>query len=264
MVTVNDIFNCLEAFAPTECRMGFDNVGLLVGHRNFSVKRVLTALDITSDVIAEASDIGAQLIVSHHPLFFDIKRVTDDDIIGRKILALAESGAAAICMHTNLDAAKGGVNDALMEALGVQNVSLLADGLGLPETPDNMIARKGTLPEIMTMQEFMADVKFALKSPGLRYHDAGRPVSRVACCGGSGGGELINCVASGCDTLVTSDIKYDVFLSARELGVNIIDAGHFCTENVVIPVLTRLIANAFPDVDVSASECHGPSIMYFV
>ena len=119
MATVKEICDYLNKIAPFYMKMDFDNVGFLAGFRDAEVSRVLTALDITGEVIAEAEELGAELIVSHHPLIFHpVKSVTDGDPLGRKLIRLLRGGMSAICLHTNLDAAEGGVNDALMESLG--------------------------------------------------------------------------------------------------------------------------------------------------
>jgi dinuclear metal center YbgI/SA1388 family protein len=125
MATVNDIHAVIKAFAPLETKLDFDNVGFLVGFKDQVVTRVLVALDVTDDVIAEAIETGCELIVSHHPLFFSLKTVTDEDSIGRKITTMLRDGISALCNHTNLDAAAGGVNDALAEAAGLHDVQLL-------------------------------------------------------------------------------------------------------------------------------------------
>ena len=256
MVTVRDIYERLEAFAPLEMKMDFDNPGFLVGRGGEPVERVLVSLDITDEVISEAAETGAQLIVSHHPLFFSLKSVTDGDGIGRKIISLVSSGIAAICMHTNLDAAKGGVNDALAAALGLRDTEILnVEGVN-SAGEEYSYGRVGHLPEPTDMAGFLGKVKAVLSSNGLRYHDAGRPVYRVASVGGSGGGMLDLAAAKGCDTFVTADIKYDVFLTAKELGINLIDADHFCTENTVVPVIADIIRGSFPAVDVRVSARH--------
>ena len=116
MVTVQDIYSFLNQLAPVRYQMDFDNSGLLVGDRTTEVTKVLLTLDITDAVIEEAAKVGAELIVSHHPLLFHpLKHVWAEDVIGRKVIALAMHGIAAICMHTNLDIADGGVNDALID-----------------------------------------------------------------------------------------------------------------------------------------------------
>ena len=172
-------------------------------------------------MIGEAAELGADLIVSHHPLFFELKNVTDSDTTSARVLHLARAGMSAICMHTNLDIAPGGVNDALCETLGIADAG------------------------------------------GLRYVDAGRPVHHVAVLGGAGGNEMLEALEAGADTYVTADVKHHQFIDARELGLNLIDAGHFSTENVVVPVLASLIAERFPDVDVRVSEAHEQPEKFF-
>ena len=255
MPKVGEIYDLLAQKAPVENKLSFDNVGLLVGRSDSPVHRILTALDITDEVIREAVDIDAQLIVSHHPLFFELKSVTDGTWTGERALTLAENRIAAICMHTNLDAASGGVNDALLSALGCTYVGEL--------DPETMIGRVGAREKPTELADFLTEAKSSLHCSGLRYHDAGRPVQKVAVCGGSGGGELALAFAAGCDTYVTADIKYDPFLEAKHLGMNLIDADHFCTENVVIPVLAAWIADAFPNVDVRISRVHGQTVQFF-
>ena len=255
MTQVNDILHKLASRAPMEQKLGFDNVGLLVGRSDRAVKRVLTALDITDDVIREGAEKDVDLIVSHHPLFFDLKSVTDASWTGERVLSLAEHRIAAICMHTNLDAARGGVNDALLAAVGCSYTEEL--------DPSTMIGRIGVRSTPTELPVFLSEIKSALHCNGLRYHDAGRPVFKVAVCGGSGGGEIALAHAAGCDTYVTADIKYDPFLEAKHLGINLIDADHFCTENVVVPILKRWIEDDFPDVQVLISAVHAQTAQFF-
>ncbi len=263
MTSVKTVFEFLCQKAPLEYKMDFDNPGFLVGNAEREVTRILVALDITDEVIDEAAEKGAQLIVSHHPLFFSLKSVTADSLIGRRVLRLAEEKIAAVCMHTNLDSAKGGVNDALAEKLGLTNI----EPLELDGTDANGdfygIGRIGTLPAPMALADFLAKTKTALGT-SLRYCDGGKTVSRVAVCGGSGSDYLELVHAKGCDTFVTADVKYDPFLVAKHMGINLIDADHFATENVVVPVLCRWLSEEFPSVGVSASERHTkPTAQFF-
>jgi dinuclear metal center YbgI/SA1388 family protein len=255
MTTVQDILAFLAQKAPMEQKLSFDNVGLLVGRSDREVHHILTALDITEDVIQEAIDKAADLIVSHHPLFFELKFVTDGTWTGARALTLAENRIAAICMHTNLDAAQGGVNDALMNALGATVTGQLDE--------TSLIGRVGQLPQAMPMEAFLPYVKKALAGNGLRYHDAGKPVQRLAVCGGSGGGEIALAYQAGCDTYVTADVKYDQFLEAKHLGINLIDADHFCTENVVVPVLKDWLTQAFPHIPVTISQVHKQTAQFY-
>lgn len=256
MVSINEIFEYLTDFAPLDMKMDFDNPGFLVGYGNKGVSRVVISLDITDDVIEEAIEKEAQLIVSHHPLFFSLKSVTDGDRIGRKILKLAENGISAICMHTNLDAAQGGVNDALAEAAGLTNTEIL-NVEGIRSNGEKYsYGRYGELRTPLTMAEYLKMLKKSLNANGLRYHDAGKKVKKVAVVGGSGGGMLDFAIEAGCDTFITADIKYDSFLTAKELKINLIDADHFCSENTVIPYLARRIRLGFPGLEVILSDRH--------
>lgn len=264
MYTVNDVRKKLFEFAPADAKMDFDNVGLLVGDSRQQVKAVLVALDITSEVIEEARESGANLIVSHHPLLFSQSSVTNDNMTGRLIIKLVANGISAICMHTNLDAADGGVNDALAKTCGLTNVQLLENEGVYADGAPFSYGRKGNLSSEMPLRDYLPFLKTALKSNGLRFHSSGKPVSRVAVVGGSGGSYLAAAVKAGCDTLVTADVKYDVFLEAREMGINLIDADHFCTENTVIPELCGHLNKWFPEIICSQSESHGQTARFFV
>ena len=257
MAIVNNIYAFLNEVAPVRYQMDFDNAGFLAGDGGTAVKKALLALDITDDVIAEAVELHAQLIVSHHPLIFTpLRHATIDDPAGRKVLTLARHGISAICMHTNLDIADGGVNDALMAALGAEVTGGLEPAGTAADGSTLTCGRTGKLPKPVTMAEFLPYVAGRLYANGLRYVDCGLPVERIAVCGGSGGNMLELAAAKGCDTFVTADVKYDRFLAAKELGVNLIDADHFCTENVVIPVLQAKLQRRFPNVTFTISQVH--------
>ncbi len=254
MPTVGEVFACLNRKAPVETKLDFDNVGLLVGAPEWEADTVLLALDVTGPVIREAAEAGAQLIVSHHPLYFELKTLGSGEPQGRKAMELLIRHIAAVCMHTNLDAAEGGVNDALASVLGVE--------AAVPFEPEHIL-RLGTLREPSALPGFLALVKERLGCAGLRYVPGKAPVHRVAVGGGSCGSMLEEAAEAGCDTFVTADVKYDVFLRAKELGVSLIDAGHFNTENVVIPVLRAWLGEAFPSLRILIAD-HHQTEEYFV
>ena len=263
MATVKEVSAFLDSIAPCSMKMDFDNVGFLVGDGNKQVTKVLLALDITDEVIEEAVEYGADLLVSHHPLMFSVKNASTDDMIGRKLVTMLGAGVAAICMHTNLDAAVGGVNDCLMNVLGVSSEGAIEPyGMDQNGTPYGM-GRYGTVEE-RTLAAFLRQCKDSLQCNGLRFADAGKPVHRVAVCGGSGCSMLQEVVALGCDTFVTADVKHNGFLDAKELGINLIDAGHYSTENVVIPYLFDRLSEQFPDFDIKISQRHVQPEQYFV
>ncbi|HHU22381.1 MAG TPA: Nif3-like dinuclear metal center hexameric protein [Clostridiales bacterium] len=263
MPTVKTIRDYFESRVPTYLKMDFDNVGLLVGMADKPVTKALVSLDITGEVISEAVEWGAELIVSHHPLFFELKRISDEDLIGRKVIGLISAGISAICLHTNLDTVEGGVNDALMSLLGGRVTGLLNQSGLTPEGKPYGISRIGELDSPVEFDSFLIRIKSALNAAGVRYYSAGHPVLKLAVCGGSGGGDLPLAASSGCDTFVTADVKYDQFLAAKDYGINLIDAGHFCTENVVTPVIAAMLKDGFPEIEVRISSKHKQIDSYY-
>ena len=256
MTTVRDVEKRLYDWAPKALALEWDNVGLLVGDGASEVHRVLVSLDITEDVAAEAARIGADLIVAHHPLmncaWHRVQHVTADDAQGRIITALLCGGISAICMHTNLDAAEGGVNDALAEKLGLSGLEMLTE---------EKIGRVGTLKCEKPLVEFLQDVIKCLGCNGLRYTDCGKSVHRVAVGGGACGDYIGRAVALGCDTFVTADLSYHEFLDTK--GLNLIDAGHFPTENLVCPIIAERLRADFPGLTVDLSAVHDPEIIQY-
>ena len=263
MVQVKHVLAYLDEIAPMTMKLDMDNIGLLVGRRDAEVRRVLIALDITDEVIDEAVDVGAQLIVAHHPLFRQpLWQVTDGDGTGRKILKLLRHDIAAICMHTNLDSAEGGVNDVLASVLGLKETSILWQVGEIDGVPYGL-GRIGTLSAPLAMADFLPQVKTALHTSGLRYHDAGRPVHRVAVMGGSGSDELRRAVMAGCDTYLLGEVKHNAFVEAKEQGINLIEADHYCTENVVSEPLREAMVGAFPALEVTVSMRQGQVARFF-
>lgn len=264
MATVKEVYQYLDSLAPFSIQLDFDNAGFLVGREERNVSRILVSLDITEEVAAEAAELGAELIVSHHPVIFHpVKSVTNADPTGRILLALTEQKIAAICAHTNLDAVAGGVNDALAQRLGLTQIEQLKqDGTDSAGRPYG-IGRVGYLDGAPNnTPAFAAFVKEALRANGVRYVDAGRPVRRVAVGGGACASMLGDALALGCDTFVTSDVRYNDFLDAQALGINLIDAGHYPTENVVCPVLAKWLTDGFPMVDVCTTNRHKEAFSY--
>ena len=263
MATVADILAYLETLAPRNMKMDWDNVGLLCGRRDREVTRILVALDPFLHVCREAKELGAELLVTHHPLIFSpVKAVTDDTEVGTCIGYLWENGISAINAHTNLDCAPEGVNDILARRLGLSDIQVV-DPMGTDEQgrPWGLL-RIGQV-EQMPLPEFLPIVKDRLDCSGLRYCDGGRPGSHVAVGGGACGSELRDAARAGCDTFVTSDVKYNQFRDAQYMGINLIDAGHFPTENPVVGLLAEKIAAAFLEIQVKISESHGDVTKFY-
>lgn len=260
MPTVREIEQALYDLAPRAGAMEWDNVGQLLGDPEQTVTRVCVALDITEAVAGEAIENGCELIVSHHPVmnckWLPVQTVRSDTPQGHLLLKLLRSNVSAICMHTNLDVAPGGVNDAFAAALGLEDPGPLGDPEGL--------CRAGTLSSPMPLQEFARKVCRDLHANGVRYAGCGKPVHRVAVGGGACGDYEDCAIAAGCDTFVTSDLGYHQFLDAAGKGINLIDAGHFPTEDPVCARLISYITERFPELTVFKSASHREVIQYCV
>ncbi len=257
MRTVKELEQALFELAPAYMKEEWDNVGLLCGHEDAAVSRVLVALDPFLPVAREAVEKDAQLLVTHHPLiFFPAKTVNDRDPVGQTILHLMEHGVAAVNMHTNLDSAPGGVNDVLAEALGLTDIGVLAPAGEDEQGQPYGLGRYGTLETECTLPDFLERVKTALHCGGVRYADGGKPVHKVAVGGGACGEFIKTALALGCDTFVTADLKYNQFADARDLGLNLIDAGHYPTENLVCETMARYLETRFPDLEILRSTVH--------
>ena len=253
MAKAKDILQFIESIAPTELKMDWDNVGLLCGRGDKDVATVLVALDPFPHVCQEAVELGADLLVTHHPLIFEgLKAVTDQTTVGQAIMTLIGSDITAINAHTNLDCAEGGVNDTLAQRLELKDVSVIGS---------EHLLRAGRYA--CSLPDFLEQVKTKLGCKGLRYVDGGKTVSKVAVGGGSCGSALPEVIEAGCDTFVTADIKYNQFWDAKAFGINLIDAGHFQTENPVCAVLAEKIQTAFPELKVILAKSHRDCMEFY-
>ena len=259
MPTVREIEQALFELAPREGAMDWDNVGHLLGDPDSQVSRVLVALDITEDVADEALAHGCELIVAHHPVmncrWLPVQSIREDTPQGHLLLKLLRNGISAICMHTNLDVAWGGVNDILAEKLKLVDPGPLCD---------NGLGRVGRLEEPMDLADFVRFVSRSLGCNGVRYAGAGKPVCRVAVGGGACGDFEDDAIRAGCDTFVTADLSYHQFLDAKGKGINLIDAGHFPTEDPVCEKLVQYVSDRFQELVVTKSTSHREVIQYYV
>ena len=262
MTTVQNILSFIQTVAPTSMKYEWDRVGLNCGRSDAPVTKILVALDPFQNVIEEAKAIGAQLLVTHHALIWEGGFVNDQSIWGKSALTLIENGIAHINAHTNLDCAPEGVNDTLAEKLGLADISVVNPMGQDAQGRDYGLLRAGTVPE-QSLDSFLAHVKKKLGCSGLRYVNSGKGVHRVAVGGGSCGSDMMEAYAAGCDTFVTADIKYNQFRTAYDLGMNLIDAGHFHTENPVCRVLAEKIQAAFPEIAVVLSEKSGDCMKFY-
>lgn len=251
-VTVKSIYQYLDEIAPFSTQESYDNAGFLVGDIHAPVQHIGVVLDITVPAVMQAKKAGIELIISHHPVIFHPqKQVLADS----PIYAAAQQGIHAICAHTNLDRAQGGVNDVLAQQLGLMNVIPLS----LPHDCELPILRGGELPQHTQMDahSYARQVAAQLGAP-VRYCAGEAPIRRVAVCGGGGADEHMHLSALGYDAYVTGDASHHHFLQALQSDLTLIIAGHYETENPIVPVLAGQLRQAFPEVSVTALKQDSP------
>lgn len=234
------ILEILRQWAPLELAQSWDNVGLLVDS-GCPVTAVLTALDITPAVVREAAGKGCELIVAHHPVIFDpLKTLAADDVPA----LLLQNGISAVCLHTNLDAAPGGVNDVLAGLLGMPGErETIAEGCG----------RLGTLPAPTTAAALAALCAETL-GPGAHYVEANHPVRRLAVVSGAGGSFLAECIERGADCLVTGEAAHHIALLAKQKGIGLVAAGHWATERPIAAALAAYLRENLPGITAETAE----------
>jgi len=251
--TLGQLMLAVEELWPESLAESWDEVGLVAGHPSAEVTRVMFAVDPTIEVIDEAIEWGAELLITHHPLLLrGVTSVAANTPKGRAVHRLIESGTALLTVHTNGDSAVGGVSDVLADALGLENVSPLtpaADGL-----PEEGIGRVGDLSESMTLGAFAARVFGILPSVagGVRVSgDKDGLVQRVAVCGGAGDSLFDEVRASNADLYVTADLRHHPASEAREAAVNdrpyLIDVSHFASEWLWLPAAAEALGNVLAD-----------------
>ena len=238
MVTCRDIMDIMEQIAPASLAEEWDHPGLLVGSPAKEVQRILVVLDVNEASVSYALTKKCDMIISHHPLIFgSIKAIRTDNAMGWKLKNLLDSNIAVFAAHTNLDSAQGGVNDVLAKKIGLIRLRALGEGA---------IGRIGELDQPLEQDEFAAMVK---KRLGLefvrvvrRHVNAEGLSRRVALCSGSGA-EYIPVAAAACaDAYVTGDVKYHDAQRAAELGLFVVDAGHFGTEFPIVNALAERLS----------------------
>lgn len=244
-MNVKQLYNYLNEKIPASLSCSWDNDGLMCcPDPEREVRRVLVALDVTGEVADEAIDGGFDVVVSHHPLIFHpIRSLTTEDGVGAKLINLVRAGVSVMSFHTRLDVLEGGVNDQLAEALGLIDVEPFEDGDGIP------LGRVGYLPEDMDVYDLAARVKGALATPGVLVASCGKRADRVAVVGGEGKSFISAAKRTGADTFVSGRIGYNNMVEAEELGINLIEAGHFFTEDPICDRLSELICAADGNIE---------------
>ena len=254
MTTIDDVCQFLEAFAPARLAEDWDNVGLLVGSRRSEVQRIMTCLTLTPSSVAEAVEQKADLIVTHHPLpFRPLKRLTDESLPGRLLLALVGAGIAVHSPHTAFDSAASGINQRLAEGLNLAGIQPLLPRIGDINALGS--GRYGRCPAPCSLAEVAAQLCSFLKIDGLhQVGDASQTIRSIAVACGSAGTFLEPARRAGCDLLVTGETNFHTCLEAEAEGVALLLPGHYASERFGVEALATELATQFPNATVWPSQ----------
>lgn len=250
-MTIRELYGVLDARYPVTYRADWDRDGVMCSaDLDAEVQRVLCTLDVTEAAVEKAIDCGANVIVSHHPLIFHpLGEITPEDPVAKRVIRLLAAGISVLSFHTRADAAPGGVNDLLASAIGLLDAVPFAEGIG----------RVGYLPAAIRPAELAHQVKGILGAPAVLLGDSGRLALRVAVMGGSGKGEVTAALAAGADTFLSGRLSYETVNEAKELGINLLEAGHFYTE----ALFPRYLAEEFSRMGLAAEYFDSCSVCVF-
>lgn len=248
-MTVGDILEFTETFAPVSSAADFDNCGILVGDKNHPVIRAVLALDITSGVVAEAKRKGAQLIISHHPIIFNPLRKVEKNSV---VYQLIKEDIAALCLHTNLDISPVfGVNTILAQALDIKNGRFV----------EGTFAYIGEIDRPVTAEKFALMAKEKLNCRGLRYTHRDS-VKKICVSSGAGAEEIFTAIDHGCHLFLTGEMKHHLFIEAMEKNIAVVEVGHFKSEDIIIEPLAEKLRERFPEIIFEKSESVIDNINY--
>ena len=268
---IYQVVDALEQYAPLPLQEGYDNAGLQVGLTEaVEVSGALLCLDVTEDVVDEAIRKGCNLIVSHHPLIFrKLARISDENYVQRTVRKAIKNDIAIVSMHTNMDAAKGGVNFKIAEKLGLRNLRFF----GGEKEIDGVKGGEGVIGEI-------TDETDALHADGIAADDLvlmlrerfqaecvqcnqllRRPIRKVALCGGAGSFLLDAAIAAGADAFITGEMHYHEFFG-HEQEIQICVIGHYQSEQFTSEIFRSIITEKCPGVKCEISEINTNPIIY--
>ncbi len=258
MITCQDIAAAIEKFAPLELAYSWDNCGLIAGNANREVKTVLTCLDVDPAVVEEALTLGADMILSHHPaIFHETKVFHDQTYAGRLLKVLLGSEICCYAAHTNLDCARGGLNDILAEKLGFSNPT----GVLEARSETDGLGRIYDFDPPLTMKELCDRVKSGLRTrnPLVYTGSLNAPIRRAALCSGGGKSFASLALQAGAQVYLTGDIDYDRARECVLSGMNFICVEHYDSEKIVCELFERILRQAFGDeLCILPSQTNGP------
>lgn len=255
-----EIIEQLESHSPSAYAEEWDNIGLLVGRRDKEVKTIYIALDATDDVIEEAISLGADMLLTHHPLIFKkMSRITTDDFIGRRVYKLIRNDISYFAMHTNFDVM--GMADAAADELFLQERQVL-NVTYEDDISKEGCGRAGRLKECMSVAALAAFVKQKFQIPNVRvFGDLGDIVQSVAVMPGSGGSYIKDAINAGVDVMITGDIDHHEGIDAVAQGIAVIDAGHYGIEKLFVSYMEEFIKRELPGLTIYKAEQKEPFVV---
>lgn len=239
-MTFKDLYNALDNRFPKELRCEWDNDGIMCASDLFrDVEKILFTLDVTYDAVRYAIENGFDTIISHHPLIFKPqKSMSNENYTQKKLIALIKNDVRVMSFHTRLDAADGGVND---------TIANMIEHSKKENDPLDPVGRIITLKNKASLKDFAETVKEIFNSPCVLY-SGNNDVSKIYILGGDGKDYIENAIIAGADTLLTGRASYNTMIDAADMGINIVEAGHFYTEDPVCKTLENIIKNMDPDI----------------
>jgi len=259
MTKVKEISKEIEKFAPEFLKEEYDNVGLMVGDEQKEVKKVLLALDCTNEVIEEAISLKCDMIITHHPLLFKRpKNIIKGDLVGEKVIALVKEDISLYACHTNLDSAKDGINETIVNMLGFSSNEIIEPNMS-GNYKDGGLGRIVRLEKEISICNLVELVKKNLNINNIRLVRGSDKVKVLAIINGSGQDFFMKAKKLGADCIITGDTTYHFASDFKEMKISIIDAGHFSTEYLVFLKTLEFLKEKFKDVEFVASEkCKDP------
>lgn len=246
-MNAKQLYQKFEERIPSDLREPWDNDGIMcLPDGSAEIYRALVALDVTEEIVDYAIEQGFDLIVSHHPLVFrPMSSINEENHISRKLIKLICSGISVFSFHTRADKLVGGVNDRLADILGMYDAKPFGEG---------DLGRIGTIDEPMELQDFAYRVKQLIGADAVRYADGFSDVHKVAIVGGDGKSYVKAAIDAGADTFLSGRIGYNVMEEATEMGINLIEAGHFYTEQHISEFFRDLLIDFDPNVYVEIAD----------
>jgi dinuclear metal center YbgI/SA1388 family protein len=259
---ISEIIQHFESIAPLGYQEEYDNSGLISGETSVECTGVLVSLDCTVELVREAVEKKCNLIVSHHPLIFrPIRRIQSENATGRTLIAAIKSDITIYAIHTNLDNIISGVNGAIADKLELVNRKLMLPKTGMESTGSGLI---GDLTIPVGEEELLKHLKTKFCLSVIRHSPlTGKPVTRIALCGGAGSFLISNALQQNAGFFISSDLKYHEFFEGEGRMV-VADIGHFESEQFTIDLLCQVILEKFPNFAVLKSGTVTNPVNYYI